>query len=158
MAVRHRWKKIPVLQTNTVDRRRRSDLEEGVSALKTRFWNLASLVSNSVPSLEVLSFLMQFLCREEMSYFHIKVPFLFLVVLDGFRILFPSQVLNPGHRSESVESWPLGHWENSQQCLWVDWGTADVKCSNSLFIHVITEFRYYISSYGEYKVKFRRNI
>lgn len=37
MAVRHRWKKIPVLQTNTVDRRQRSDLEEGVSALKNRF-------------------------------------------------------------------------------------------------------------------------
>ena len=37
MAVRHKWKNTPVLRTNTVNRRKRSDLEEGVSALKTRF-------------------------------------------------------------------------------------------------------------------------
>lgn len=76
--------------------RQRSDLEEGVSALKTRFWNPASLVSNSVLLLEVLSFLMLFLCREEISYFHIKVLFLFLAVLDGLQDLVPRPGIEPG--------------------------------------------------------------
>ena len=113
MAVRHKWKNTPVLRTNTVNRRKRSDLEEGVSALKTRFWNLASLVSNSVPSLETLSFLMLFLCREEMSYFRYQSAFSFLAVLDGLQDLVSQPGIEPGPRGWKcgvLTTGPLGEF------------------------------------------------
>ena len=112
MAVRHRWKKIPVLQTNTVDRRQRSDLEEGVSALKNRFWNLASLVSNC-PLAQGAELLNAVSLQRGDELFPYQSAFFFLAVLDGFRILFPSQGLNPGPKEWKcwvLTTGPLGEF------------------------------------------------